>query len=94
MSLDNVVRVTSYLTTPEDAERNAAARVRALRGRLVPTTAVVVTTLDPTWRVEVEVIAAAWCWADQSMPSRTPAAVQAVVDVRVPQTRSVPPSVR
>lgn len=58
MTLDNVVRVTSYLRDAAYAEANAAARVAAL-GRAVPTTAIVVETLDPSWLVEVEVIAAA-----------------------------------
>jgi enamine deaminase RidA (YjgF/YER057c/UK114 family) len=59
MSLDNVVRLTSYLTDPAQAEANARARVEALGGRLVPTTAIVVQTLDPSWLVEIEVVAAA-----------------------------------
>jgi enamine deaminase RidA (YjgF/YER057c/UK114 family) len=59
MSLDNVVRLTSYLTDPAQAEANARARVEALGGRLVPTTAIVVRTLDPSWLVEIEVVAAA-----------------------------------
>ncbi|HXV57106.1 MAG TPA: RidA family protein [Gaiellaceae bacterium] len=59
MSLDNVVRLTSYLTDASHAEANARARVEALGGRLVPTTAIVVGTLDPSWLVEIEVVAAA-----------------------------------
>ncbi len=57
MSVDNVVRVTSYLTRAAYAQTNAAARIEALNGRRVPTTAIVVQTLDPTWLVEIEVIA-------------------------------------
>lgn len=59
MTVDDIVRVTSYLTDASYAEDNARARVAALRGRAVATTAVVVTTLDPRWLVEIEVIAAA-----------------------------------
>ncbi len=59
MSLDNVVRVTSYLGDASYAGDNAKARVAALKGRLVPTTAIVAETLDPGWLVEIEVIAAA-----------------------------------
>ena len=59
MSLDNVVRLTSYLTDPAYAEANAAARVAALGGRVIPTTAIVVQTLVSSWLVEIEVIAAA-----------------------------------
>ena len=59
MTLDNVVRVTSYLRDVEYAEANAVARVAALGGRLVPTTAIVVATLEHDWLVEIEVVAAA-----------------------------------
>ncbi|WP_028066086.1 RidA family protein [Solirubrobacter soli] len=59
MTVDNVVRVTSYLRDAAYAERNAACRTAALGGRLVPTTAIVVETLDPAWLVELEVIALA-----------------------------------
>ena len=59
MTLDNVVRVTSYLRDAAFAERNAAARNAALGGRLVPTTAIVVETLAREWLVELEVIALA-----------------------------------
>ncbi len=58
MTVDNIVRVTSYLRDPAYAEANAAARVAALGGRAVATTAVVAATLVPEWLVEVEVIAA------------------------------------
>jgi len=59
LTVDHVVRLTSYLTDASYAEANARARVEALGGRLVPTTAIVVETLDPGWLVEIEVIAAA-----------------------------------
>jgi enamine deaminase RidA (YjgF/YER057c/UK114 family) len=59
MTVDNVVRVTSYLREAGFAEANQNARVAALNGRVVPTTTVVVETLMPDWLVEVEVIAAA-----------------------------------
>jgi 2-iminobutanoate/2-iminopropanoate deaminase len=58
MTLEHVVRVTSYLRDAAYAEANAAARVAALGGRAVPTTAIVVETLEPEWLVEIEVIAA------------------------------------
>jgi enamine deaminase RidA (YjgF/YER057c/UK114 family) len=58
MTTDNVVRVTSYLRDVGYAEANAEARVRELGGRLVPTTAIVVQTLESDWLVEIEVIAA------------------------------------
>jgi enamine deaminase RidA (YjgF/YER057c/UK114 family) len=58
MTVDNIVRLTSYLRDPAYAEANATARKAALRGRRVPTTAIVATTLDSEWLVEIEVIAA------------------------------------
>jgi 2-iminobutanoate/2-iminopropanoate deaminase len=58
MTVDNIVRVTSYLRDVAYAGENGAARVAALGGRLVPTTAIVAETLVSDWLVEVEVIAA------------------------------------
>jgi 2-iminobutanoate/2-iminopropanoate deaminase len=58
MTVDNVVRVTSYLRDAASADANAEARVRELGGRLVPTTAIVAETLVDDWLVEVEVVAA------------------------------------
>ena len=58
MTVDDVVRVTSYLRDAAYAEENARARVAALGGRVVPTTAVVVATLEPGWLVELEIWAA------------------------------------
>ncbi|EAV46304.1 hypothetical protein SIAM614_10758 [Stappia aggregata IAM 12614] len=59
MTTDNIVRVTSYLTDPDIAERNQAARLKALGDRRVPTTAIVVQTLAPDWLIEIEIVAAA-----------------------------------
>ena len=59
MTVDNVVRVTSYLRDVAYVGENSAARVRALNGRLVPTTAIVAQTLVSGWLVEIEVTAAA-----------------------------------
>ena len=59
MTVDNVVRVTSYLRDVAYAGENAVARVEALRGRMVPTTAIGAQTLVTDWLVEIEVIAAA-----------------------------------
>ena len=58
MTVDNIVRLTSYLRDASYAEANAAARVAALNGRVVPTTAIVAKTLVSSWLVEIEVIAA------------------------------------
>lgn len=59
MSVDNICRVTSYLRDASYAEENARARVAALNGRPVATTAIVATTLSESWLVEIEVIATA-----------------------------------
>jgi len=58
MTVDNIVRLTSYLRDPSYADANAAARTAALGGRAIPTTAVVVNTLAEYWLVELEIIAA------------------------------------
>ena len=57
MTVDNIVRVTSYLREASYVEANQNARVAALKGRAVPTTAIVVETLSPGWLIELEVIA-------------------------------------
>lgn len=59
MTVDHIVRVTSYLRDAGYAEANARARVAALGGRTVPTTAIVVGTLSESWLIELEVVAAA-----------------------------------
>lgn len=59
MTMDNIIRLTSYLRDPGYAQANQDARVRALGGRRIPTTAIVAETLTPDWLVEIEVIAAA-----------------------------------
>lgn len=58
MTTDNIVRVTSYLTDRDQVLANQNARLKALNGRAVPTTAIVVTTLTDDWLIEIEVIAA------------------------------------
>ena len=59
MTVDNIVRLTSYLRDASYAEANAQARIRALGDRRIPTTAIVVETLQPDWLIELEIIAAA-----------------------------------
>lgn len=58
MTVRNIVRITSYLRDPAYAEANQAARIAALDGHVVPTTALVAQILSPDWLVEIEVIAA------------------------------------
>ena len=59
LTVDNIVRLTSYLRDVSYAEANMKARLAALGGRKIPTTAIVAQTLDSTWLVEIEIIAAA-----------------------------------
>jgi 2-iminobutanoate/2-iminopropanoate deaminase len=59
MGVDNIVRLTSYLRDASFVEANQNARLAALGGRAIPTTAIVVQTLREDWLVEIEVIAAA-----------------------------------
>ncbi|NKK84385.1 RidA family protein [Rhizobium leguminosarum bv. viciae] len=59
MTVDNIVRLTSYLGNGAFMEANQDARLRALGGRAVPTTAIIVETLRDDWLVEIEIIAAA-----------------------------------
>lgn len=59
MTVDNIVRLTSYLRDGSYAEANAQARIAALGDRRIPTTAIVVQTLQPDWLIELELIAAA-----------------------------------
>lgn len=58
MSVDNIVRLTSYLRHRDYMTKNAEARLKALGGRKIPTTAIVAETLLDDWLVEIEVIAA------------------------------------
>lgn len=59
MSVDNIVRLTSYLRDAGFVEANQNARLAALGGRAIPTTAIVVQTLREDWLVEIEVVAVA-----------------------------------
>jgi 2-iminobutanoate/2-iminopropanoate deaminase len=57
MTVDNIMRQTSYLREASFAEQNQNARVVALGGRCIPTTTIVVQTLSEDWLVEIEIIA-------------------------------------
>ncbi len=59
MTVDDIVRLTSYLRDASYAGPNALARQAALGGRVIPTTAIVAQTLVSDWLVEIEVVAAA-----------------------------------
>ena len=58
-TVDNIVRLTSYLRDAAYVEANGAARVKALGDRRIPTTAIIVQTLAEDWLVELEIIAMA-----------------------------------
>ena len=59
MSVDNIMRLTSYLSSRDQVQKNQDARIAALGERRIPTTAIVVTLLDPAWLIEIEIVAAA-----------------------------------
>jgi len=59
MTVANIVRITSYLRDAAYAEENQKARIAALQGHVVPTTAIVAQTLADDWLVEIEIVAAA-----------------------------------
>lgn len=59
MTTDNIARLTSYLRSSSFVQANQEARIRALGERRVPTTAIVVETLQNDWLVEIEVVAVA-----------------------------------
>lgn len=59
MTTANIVRLTSYLRDASYAKANADARIHALGERRIPTTAIVVQTLEEDWLIELEVVAAA-----------------------------------
>jgi len=58
MTVDNIVRLTSYLRDGAFVEANQNARLQALGGRALPTTAIIVETLSDDWLIEIEIIAA------------------------------------
>ena len=59
MAAGDLVKVTTFLTHPDQAEANARVRERALGDARPALTVVVVRTLDPRWLLEIEAIAAA-----------------------------------
>jgi len=59
MTVDDIVRVTSYLRDAAYSQANREARTRELGVRLVAATVIVAQTLVDDWMVEIEVIAAA-----------------------------------
>ena len=59
MTLDNLVKVTTFLSDREWALENREVRVRRLAGRQPALTVIVTGIFDEAWLVEIEAVAAA-----------------------------------
>lgn len=59
MTLDNLVKVTTYLSDRQYALPNRAARLRRLGGRQMALTVIVTGLFEDGWLVEIEAVAAA-----------------------------------
>ena len=58
MSLDNLVKVTTFLSDRSYALENRAVRLRRLAGRQPALTVIVAGIFDEAWLVEIEAVAA------------------------------------
>jgi len=59
MSLDNLVKVTTFLSDRSYALENREVRVRRLAGRQPALTVIITGIFDESWLVEIEAVAAA-----------------------------------
>lgn len=59
MTLDNLVKVTTFLSDRRYALENRAVRVRRLAGRQPALTVIITGIFDAAWLVEIEAVAAA-----------------------------------
>ncbi len=59
MSLDNVVKVTTFLSHRRYAASNRSIRQEVLRNRRPAVTAVITSPVDESWLLELEAVAAA-----------------------------------
>lgn len=59
MTLDNLVKVTTFLSDRAYALENRAVRLRRLEGRQPALTVIVTDLFDAAWLVEIEAVAAA-----------------------------------
>jgi enamine deaminase RidA (YjgF/YER057c/UK114 family) len=59
MTLDNLVKVTTFLSDRSHALENRAVRIKALAGRQPALTVIITGIFDEAWLVEIEAIAAA-----------------------------------
>ena len=58
MTLDNLVKVTTFLADRDDAMENRAVRLARLGGRQPALTVIVTGIFDAAWKVEIEAVAA------------------------------------
>jgi enamine deaminase RidA (YjgF/YER057c/UK114 family) len=58
MTLDNLVKVTTFLARRDDAHVNRAVRLDRLQGRQPALTVIVTGIFDESWLVEIEAVAA------------------------------------
>lgn len=59
MGPENLVKVTTFLTSPDQAEANSQIRQQRLGSAQPALTVLIVQTLEPAWLLEIEAIAAA-----------------------------------
>jgi len=59
MTLDNLVKVTTFLSDRDRALENREVRVRRLAGRQPALTVIITGLFDEAWLVEIEAVAAA-----------------------------------
>jgi enamine deaminase RidA (YjgF/YER057c/UK114 family) len=59
MSLDNLIKVTTYLSDRRDAAENRVVREEVLGTRAPALTVIITGIFDATWLVEIEAVAAA-----------------------------------
>ena len=58
MSLDNLVKVTTFLSDRRYGPTNRAIREEVLAGRSVALTVIITGIFDPDWLIEIEAVAA------------------------------------
>lgn len=58
MTLDNLVKITTFLADRDDAMENRAVRLARLGGRQPALTVIVTGIFDAAWKVEIEAVAA------------------------------------
>lgn len=59
MTLDNLVKVTTFLSDRRYADQNRAVRLEMLEGRQPALTVIITGIFDEDWLVEIEAVAAA-----------------------------------